>query len=127
MVKRLSSQVGFTLIELLVVLAVVATLLSLVAPRYVNSLDRSKEAVLRTNLKLTRSAIDQHYSDTGKYPLNLNDLVERRYLRSVPTDPITERADSWLLIGHPSGFPGIYDVRSGATGLASDGSEYRSW
>lgn len=38
---------GFTLIELLVVMAIIATLLSLVAPRYFNSLNKAKEAVLR--------------------------------------------------------------------------------
>ena len=63
---------GFTLIELLVVMAVIATLLSIVAPRYFNSIDRSREAVLRQNLSIMRDAIDKFYSDTGKYPLSLN-------------------------------------------------------
>ena len=42
---------GFTLVELLVVMAIIATLLSIVAPKYFNSLDRSKETVLRQNLE----------------------------------------------------------------------------
>ncbi|MEQ1779015.1 MAG: prepilin-type N-terminal cleavage/methylation domain-containing protein, partial [Nitrosomonas sp.] len=56
---------GFTLIELLVVMAIIATLLSIVAPRYFNSLDKAKESVLRQDLGVMRNAIDQFYSDFG--------------------------------------------------------------
>jgi general secretion pathway protein G len=120
---------GFTLIELLVVFAILATLLTLAVPRYFASVDRSKEAVLRQNLVTLRNALDQFHSDTGKYPESLEDLVNKRYLRSVPLDPITERTDSWLPQPPPadSGASGIYDVRSGAPGTASDGTEYGSW
>ena len=59
---------GFTLVELLVVMAIIATLLSIVAPKYFNSLDRSRETVLRQNLNVMRDSIDKFYSDTGKYP-----------------------------------------------------------
>ena len=48
---------GFTLIELLVVMAILATLLSLAAPRYFESVERAKEATLRTNLRVFREAI----------------------------------------------------------------------
>jgi general secretion pathway protein G len=118
---------GFTLVELLVVMAIIATLLTLVAPRYIQSVDRAREAVLRTNLKLLRSAIDQHYADRGGYPESLSVLVERRYIREVPEDPITERRDTWILYGHPAGQPGVYDVRSGAAGTAADGTAYATW
>jgi general secretion pathway protein G len=118
---------GFTLVELLVVMAIVATLLTLVAPRYIESVDRSREVVLRTNLKLLRSAIDQHYSDRGSYPESLDALVARRYLRAIPEDPITTRRDSWLASAHPEGLTGVYDVRSGAPGNGVDGSPYASW
>ena len=58
---------GFTLIELLVVLAIIATLLSIVAPRYVHQSDRAKEAALKQNLSVMRRALDEYYSDTGRY------------------------------------------------------------
>ena len=48
---------GFTLIELLVVLAIMATLMSIVAPRYFGSVDRAKDAALKTNLRLIRVQI----------------------------------------------------------------------
>ena len=93
MIRRASQspgQTGFTFIELLVVMAIIATLLSIAYPRYFNSLDRAKEAVLKQDLGILRDAIDQFYSDTGNYPLNLEELVERSYLRSIPIDPLTE-------------------------------------
>ena len=120
---------GFTLIELLVVFAILATLLTLAVPRYFSSVDRSKEAVLKQNLVTLRNALDQFHSDTGKYPESLDELVKKRYLRSVPLDPITERSDSWLPQPPPAdaGAGGIYDVRSGAPGTGTDGTEYASW
>src|SRR5579871_1479605 len=93
---------GFTLVELLVVMAIIATLLSIVAPKYFNSLDRSKETVLRQDLNVMRDAIDKFSSDTGKYPGDLAELVEKRYLRAIPVDPLTESADTWIAIP-PSG------------------------
>jgi general secretion pathway protein G len=83
--------------------------------------------VLRTNLKLLRTAIDQHYADRGNYPETLGALVERRYIRAIPDDPITERRDTWIAYGHPVGLPGVYDVRSGAPGNGADGSPFASW
>ncbi|MEO9061402.1 MAG: prepilin-type N-terminal cleavage/methylation domain-containing protein [Nitrosospira sp.] len=118
---------GFTLIELLVVMAIIATLLSIVAPRYFNSLDRSKETVLRQNLGVMRDAIDKFYSDTGDYPEELAELVEKRYLRSVPVDPLTESAATWIVVPPPGGAEGIYDVHSGSPGEAKDGTSYETW
>ena len=64
MVKR----PGFTLIELLVVMAIIATLLALVLPRYYGSVKRAEEATLKQNLALMRDALDKHFADTGRYP-----------------------------------------------------------
>ena len=119
---------GFTLIELLVVMAILATLLSLAAPRYFESLDRAKEAALRTDLRLLREAIDKHRADTGRLPESLQQLAQTRYLRAVPVDPITDRADTWVPVAAPiDSTPGVYDVHSGAPGVARDGSSYASW
>ena len=119
---------GFTLIELLVVLAILATLLTLAAPRYFDSLDRAKEAALRTDLRLLREAIDKHRADTGRLPESLQQLAQARYLRAVPVDPVTDRADTWVAVPAPDGTTqGVYDVRSGAPGTARDGTAYASW
>jgi general secretion pathway protein G len=119
---------GFTLIEVLVVLAVLGTLMMLVAPRYMGSLDRSKEVVLKENLAVVRDAIDKHVADTGRYPESLQELVSKRYLRRLPIDPLTDRTDTWLLVPPADAkLGGVYDIRSGAAGLASDGTEFRGW
>ena len=119
---------GFTLIELLVVMAIIATLLSIVAPRYFNSIDKAKESVLRQDLGVMRNAIDQFYSDLGKYPIDLAELVDKRYMRSIPKDPFTKSDKTWIEIPPKNETEsGVYDVQSGYTGRALDGSYYQEW
>jgi general secretion pathway protein G len=116
---------GFTLIELVVVMAIVALLVALAAPRYFHSVDRSKEAVLRSNLATVRDALDKFYGDTGKYPETLADLVEKKYLRTMPKDPVTDSTTTWVVV--PPEDPekgGVYDIHSGAEGSTKDGVPY---
>lgn len=119
---------GFTLIELLVVLAIVAMLLSIITPRYMQQTDKAKEAVLRQNLTAVRICIDKYYADKGHYPEQLQDLVKERYLRQVPRDPLTNQDSSWQLVQvDDGGKKVIYDIKSGATGKGLDGTPYASW
>jgi general secretion pathway protein G len=118
---------GFTLIEMLVVMAALALLLSLAAPRYFEHVDRSREAVLKNNLAVMRQAVDRFRGDRGRYPEALAELVQERYLREVPLDPVTDRSDGWVIVPPPGQSQGVYDVRSAATGRSRDGSAYASW
>ncbi len=119
---------GFTLIELLVVMAIIATLMTIAMPRYFQSLETSREATLRQSLAVMREALDHYYGDTGHYPESLEQLVEQRYLRNAPLDPITERRDLWQVIAPPEGVAGaVADIKSGATGRARDGSLFAEW
>lgn len=119
---------GFTLIELLVVLAIIATLLSLVAPHYMGSVDKAKETVLRENLATLRSTLDKFYADSGRYPETLDELVKRRYLRAVPVDPMIDSASRWILLPPPGKTPGaIYDIKSDAPGLDREGRAFQDW
>jgi general secretion pathway protein G len=128
MTHRRHLRLGFTLIELLVVLAIVATLLMLVAPRYFHKVDAAKEAVLRDNLRSVRDVIDKFYGDNGRYPETLEELVEKKYLRALPVDPITESTATWQLVPVPDGYKGtVYDVHSGAQGTDRDGKKYADW
>lgn len=126
MMRQRKSGRGFTLIELLVVMAIIALLLTLAAPRYFQSVQRSREAVLKENLHLMRDAIDKHYADTGKYPANLEELVTKKYLRRIPVDPITESATTWVIVDPPDkpDTRVVYDVRSGAPGKSIGGTPY---
>jgi general secretion pathway protein G len=110
------------------VMTVIAVLLTLAVPRYFGSLDKSKEAVLKEDLYQLRDAIGKYYGDKGKYPESLDALASEKYLRKVPVDPLTESAATWQVV--PPDDPqkgGVYDVRSGAQGKASDGSAYTEW
>jgi len=121
-------EYGFTLIELLVVMAIIATLLSLTMPRYFHSVDKSREAALQADLNGFREAIDKYFSDTGKYPDALDDLVAKKYLRSIPPDPITESNLTWLVVAPEGPAQGkIYNIRSGAPGNGMDGRPYGEW
>ncbi|MFZ5510316.1 MAG: type II secretion system protein [Pseudomonadota bacterium] len=123
-----SGRRGFTLIELLVVLAIIATLLSIAAPRYFQHVERAKEAALKESLHVMRDAIDKYRADTGKYPATLEELVEKRYLRKVPIDPVTDSASQWEIVPPPDeGAGGVYDVRSGAEGQGVDGTPYKEF
>ena len=118
---------GFTLIELLVVMAIVALLLTLAIPRYFRSLDTSKEVVLIENLRVVRDTIDKFYSDNGRYPESIDELVEKRYLRSLPVDPITESTATWTVLPPVGSYKGrVYDIKSGADGVTRDGRPFRN-
>lgn len=118
---------GFTLVELLVVMAILATLLSIAAPRYFGAVERAKENALRQSLSVMRDSIDKFYADNGRYPEDLTELVNRRYLRVPPVDPFTDSSESWIFVPPPAGSDGraapgrLYDVHSGAPGKTREG------
>jgi general secretion pathway protein G len=97
------------LIELVVVMAIVGLLLAIAAPRYIGSVDSGKRTVQRQNLAVLRDAIDKFHGDLGQYPQTLEQLVERGYLRAVPTDPVSERTD-WRVIAPTGADSGVYDI-----------------
>ncbi len=123
---------GFTLIELIVVMAIVAMLIALSLPRYGRSIERSREAVLRHDLHAMREAIDLFMADRQRYPATLDELVEHRYLRALPVDPYTDSSSTWTTLAPPASgsdatLDGVFDVRSGAPGQASDGTPFDQW
>jgi general secretion pathway protein G len=124
----MNARRGFTLIELLVVMAIIGTLLSMAAPRYFRSVDQAREAALKQDLAVMRDAIDKHHADTGRYPAALDELVAKRYLRAIPVDPITESAESWVLVPPADREQGgVYNVSSGAPGKGRDGTPFGNW
>jgi general secretion pathway protein G len=126
-------QAGFTLIELMIVMAIITILAAIGLAVYGNSVQSAREATLRTNLHGLREAIDQYYADKNHYPPSLDSLVEDKYIREIPVDPITRSSDTWQTTlaepepGNPSAESGIYDVKSGAEGTGLDGTPYSEW
>ncbi|RSZ57122.1 prepilin-type N-terminal cleavage/methylation domain-containing protein [Massilia atriviolacea] len=137
MVKRMQARMdanqararrGFTLIELLVVLGIVALLLTLAVPRFFPSIDSAKDTILADNLRNTRAVIDQYYADTGRYPDSLEQLVEKKYLRAIPVDPVADSSTSWILVPPDDTTKGnLYSIKSGAPGNDRHGKPYLDW
>jgi general secretion pathway protein G len=112
-----SKPKGFTLVELMVVLTIIALLISIVVPDYINRTRRAEEAVLKENLALMRDALDKHYADAGRYPGSLDELVTKRYLRSIPKDPFTDSTSTWIAVPPEDTRKGsVWDVHSSAKG-----------
>jgi general secretion pathway protein G len=84
--------------------------------------------VLRQDLTTLRESIDRYYGDTGKYPQTLALLVEKRYIRSIPLDPIARAADKWIVVNSDDPEDnGVKDVSSGAEGTGENGVPYAEW
>jgi general secretion pathway protein G len=130
-IKRVRSS-GFTLLEMMIVIMIVMVLMSVAIPIYNQSIIRSREAVLRQNLFTLRSVISQYTLDKQKAPQSLDDLVQAGYLKVIPKDPVTNEAN-WevvqedVLLSVSQTDPGIDDVHSASSAIASDGTTYSSW
>jgi general secretion pathway protein G len=91
------------------------------------------EAALKENLYNMRAAIDQYTQDKKMAPQHLTDLVSKGYLHTIPKDPFTNSATTWVEVRedvpestdpHHSG---LSDVHSGSTQVSSEGTRYDSW
>lgn len=130
---RALSRRGFTIVEMIIVMTIISIIMSLAIPVYQKSLVRAKESVLKNNLFTMRTVIDEYTYDKQKAPQDLRDLVDAGYLRSIPVDPMTGRADTWRVIMEDSlasvnqSEPGIYQVLSGSTNKSLEGTSYSEW
>ena len=126
--RKCTINKGFTLIELLAVMVIIALLLTVAAPKYFGSVDRSRESILHQDLATMREALDKYYGDTGQYPDDIQDLVKRKYLRSIPRDPITDSDTTWVIVAPTNDAKGaVFDIKSGASGNGADGTAYSDW
>lgn len=144
-----------TLLELVIACAILLILSSAALPVARVSVKRQREAELRRDLREIRIAIDR-YKDaadrnlirvevgTEGYPPDLETLVRGvqlatgtdrhvRFLRKIPTDPMTGRADWGLraIQDDPDssswGGKNVFDVYSRSTGTALDATRYSDW
>jgi general secretion pathway protein G len=126
-------QNGFTLMELMIVMAIIGILSTLAIPSFIGAMRSAKEAVLREDLHVLRTAIDSYTEDKQKAPQSLQDLVDSGYLKQIPEDPMTKSTETWTtetsdaLHTLDQTDPGIDDVHSGSTEQGVDGQPYSSW
>lgn len=153
---RFGSRRGLTLVELIVVTAILALLSTMAVPLTRYKVMRDKERELRAALREIRTAIDK-YKDaadanrfqvkvgTEGYPESLEQLVEGvtmsgsadgskiKFLRRIPIDPMTGKADWGLrsMQDDPKsqswGGQNVFDVYSKTTLRARDGTPYAEW
>ncbi len=118
---------GFSLLELMIAMFIVIILLSVAIPTYQRSVQHARETVLKENLWQIRRAIDQFTADKGKAPKSIDELVEAKYLREKPLDPITDNRE-WNEIQTDNSvseaMQGLENVKSTAVGEDSEGVPY---
>ncbi|MEJ7846994.1 MAG: type II secretion system protein [Pyrinomonadaceae bacterium] len=124
-------QRGFSLLELMIAMFIMIILLSVALPTYQRTTQYARETVLKENLWQMRRAIDQFAADKGKLPQSVEELVEGKYLREMPIDPITEKAEWNELQGEDpnkrDAEQGMKDVKSTAEGEDSEGKRYEEY
>lgn len=144
-----------TLLELVVACAILITLATMALPLARVTVKRRQETDLRYDLRMMRDAIDR-YKDaadrnliqvkagTEGYPPDLETLLKGvelagapdrrvRFLREIPTDPLTGTKDWGLrsVQDDPDstlwGGQDVFDVYSRSAGIALDGTKYSDW
>jgi general secretion pathway protein G len=153
--QTFSAEAGMTLLELIITCAILLVLSSAALPIAKYSIVRRKETELRHDLREMRDAIDRYKDAADRnqirveigsegYPPDLETLVtgvqlgtssdkKIRFLRKVPVDPITGRAEWGLraVQDDPNstswGGKNVFDVYSKSMGTAQDGTRYSDW
>jgi len=149
------AQAGMTLLELILACAILLILSSAALPIAKYAVIRQKEAELRRDLLDLRDAIDRYKEAVEKqairvgmgtdgYPPDLETLAQAvplgnaddrkiRFLRKIPVDPMTGRAE-WGLRSTTDdwdskhwGGANVFDVYSLSTDTAMDGTKYSDW
>jgi general secretion pathway protein G len=131
MILKIKDQKGFSLLELMIAMFIMIILLSIALPTYQRSVRNAREIVLQENLFQMRRSIDQYSGDKGKLPASLDELVEAKYLRERPVDPVSETTEWNEVMGEDpnssDGEQGLVDVKSNAEGEDLNGKSFSEY
>lgn len=119
----------------MIVVAIIVILIGIAAGMYTRSVQRAKEATLKSDLTVMRQAIDHYTLDKEAAPQSLEDLTnpQSQYLREIPTDPMTSAKDWHVDYGDTVLSPdqsatGIVDVHSNSDKVSPfEGTPYNTW
>ena len=153
--RSLARTAGMTLLELIISCSVLMILSGMALPIFRYAVIREKETELRYDLRTMKEAIDRYkeLADQHKfrtevgsdnYPQDLNTLVKGvqlgsgndkrlRFLRKVPLDPMTGKADWGLRSSFDDwdsttwGGKNVFEVYSKSTATALNGTKYSDW
>ena len=141
---RSHSRQGFTLLELLVVLAIIATLVAVVAPSVFRNVGDAKTDAAKSQIEIFALALDSYRLDNDVYPSTQQGLAALRtipangdhprswrgpYLRKdVPLDPWGRQ---YVYIAPGIENPASYDLytlgRDGKAGGDGEDADLTSW
>jgi general secretion pathway protein G len=153
--RRNDARGGFTLLELIAAITIMLLLTSIALPLARLQVQRTREVELRRALRDMRQALDRYkdFSDRGMiptnadsfgYPPDLETLVKGvplkgsataryKFLRKIPIDPMTGKADWGMrsMQNDPDSRSwdgsNVFDVFSKGDGVALDGTRYADW
>ncbi|MCW3490340.1 type II secretion system protein [Dethiobacter alkaliphilus] len=81
------------LAELFIVLVILVTLSGTGITVYSEHIGTVQNSVLSYNVKVMQQAVEIYRLENGKYPDDLESLVENGYFREMPVNPVTGAAD----------------------------------
>ena len=140
---------GLTLVEIMITMSVMSIIAVTALALCENTLKLEKEFELKTTLRTVRNAIDRYYEyshkimpdaqEPKKYPKNIEELVQKKYLRKMPVDPFTGKSDFRIISstdepdsetlvfeGETNG-ENLYDLKSRSDYEAIDGGRISKW
>lgn len=77
----------FTLIEMLIVIVIIGILAAVLIPRMVWAQAKARNTSRMVAVQQISNALIRYQGDNGTYPVKLKDLVDSKYLKSLPSDP----------------------------------------
>ncbi len=135
---RRRSRRGFTIVEILVVVVIIGVLATLIVPSFIGRMGEARRAVAAAKLPNIETAIALFRQDYDRWPVNLDEIVNRpadidEAKWNRPTIRAKDLLDPWgrqFLYREP-GEHGVFDLYSlgkdGQQGGEKDNADVTNW